>query len=138
MWRRANSARQLIAPRALELFEPRAQSGGRRVDLDPRARLGVDQGQTAERWELALARIVHLDRQHTVAGANRAQQVLPAVLIAEVGDDRDQTGTLGQPEHVSERRRQRARVDLPVLADARRRAALAPRPTRGARSAAEA
>ena len=84
-WRARGGRRPRAAePRRPPRARPAAASAKRRrtrrrlvFDVHLPARLGVDEPEVADRWQLELARVADLDREHAVAPAQRAQRLLP-------------------------------------------------------------
>jgi hypothetical protein len=104
----------------LDCREALAHSPPRRVDLDERAGLGVDERQVADVRQLGLARVADLDRHHRVVGGQRAERPDPLVLVAEVGDDDDEPGLGRHSTELHERVRQRTRIAGAIRRDAGR------------------
>ena len=109
--------------------EALAHAARARVDLDLAAGLRVDEPQVAHRRQRLLARVAHLDGEHAVAGAERAQRAFPVALAAEVGDDDDEAARAGGVARAAQRA-PRARSRPRRRARARRAAARACRAAR--------
>jgi len=83
----ANGARDVTALPCGRLRVPRPQLAAPGLHLAPPTGLGIDEREHADRRQLELARVDHLDRKDLVASAEAAQRPLPARLGEEVGDD---------------------------------------------------
>jgi hypothetical protein len=106
-----------LAIGALGGGEALAQAAAVRVDLDPLAGFGVDQGQPPDGGQRALARVADLDGEHRVAHPQRAHRGLPAALAAEVGDDDDEPGLAGDAPDAAQGVGERVRVLVAVGGD---------------------
>ncbi len=86
-------------------LEAAAHLAPARVDDDLAPGLGVDHPHVAGRRQLQLARIAHLDREHAVARAQRAQPGLPVARAAEVRHDHHEPARAGERARAGASRR---------------------------------
>jgi hypothetical protein len=93
----------LLALGGGSLLEAPAHLAAAGVHDDLATRLRIDHPQIASGRQLELARVAHLDRQHAVPGAQRAQAALPVARAAEVGDDDDESACAGNGGHTTGR-----------------------------------
>ena len=125
---RAQVARELGALLGRAGGEALADLAAVRVDAQLAPGLGVDEPQVADRGQLLLARVAHLERDHVMAVQQPQQRLAPVARAAEVGDDDDQPARARQAPGAQHRvgevgraRRRPARVPTRSVSSSRSR-----------------